>query len=912
MYESNIANKLETIFKKLIMYYPEKKIFALDGLLPHEREALSKIAKHLGFNGYEQIVSDFGWEVIGGDAVKKLRDKVIYIPGDEPHFMRDKIDNMLASLSSYYPNKVILQSIQKEHPKLGAKLSALYQWFGYENAYQFLLAYGYDYQAAKPLQTDFSLADEVVAILIKRYEGKRKPVSFLELKKANLDLKDKILFAQSVSTKYFGVTFEKHLERIGVLEDEKAYFQKWISTIQERYPNGTGLFSITTLCRNNPDWDIDAQRLGIICEKCYKKTFIQYLKEKGVLLDKKEYEGQLIANLSDFELNKAKNYIIRYLGKEKYVTIPACIKQISNGAFKNSAVEEIYFQEDSLLKKICEESFNGCKSLRKVDFSGVKERGIRIGKSAFKNCTILEEIAGGEKIKGIDVGAFEGAINTFVCDGEYIYPRLWLYNLMLNSIDGASNFDLEECVWTIEELPYVKIYNPYVKKNLEFMVKSCNIPIAARAGYGGVVTDACLIGAGDEYDDYIDILDETVEVWTDFYLPTRESVEVFLEQFELKIDIEEEFDTLSEDVNYSELQRKRFGHFIQETKVEQDERIKAGKKKELCYDFSVKRDIPTRKSVDVFFVGGQCYTYNTTVEVKIGDIVYVDGAKEGFLGEIVSEMGEWKDAEWMRMITAAYKHSSEGIFAGACYESTYAKVYPFLGGFRGREKKIKEHSQQVEEAKKTRTGFSKCRVRVKFDDGKSYAYNTKLTVCIGDKVKVEGKRAQEIGEVVAYEGSWSDSSYMLCIKKVVKESINTPEEIEAEIARRWWYDKNGRPKVYKKFYVDSDELIDLYAVKGPFEFILSTKENYTNVQDFSSEFVEADISYEAWSLCYKDQEICGLAFRTGVLDVNAFEIEDVQILAVKSEEMGEGFKISLLIQVEYKLKSLDNEDITAF
>jgi hypothetical protein len=42
-------------------------------------------------------------------------------------------------------------------------------------------------------------------------------------------------------------------------------------------------------------------------------------------------------------------------------------------------------------------------------------------------------------------------------------------------------------------------------------------------------------------------------------------------------------------------------------------------------------------------------------------------------------------------------------------------------------------------------------------------------VCEGDKVKVQGKRANEIGEVTAIESDWENSPYMQCVVEVLQD-----------------------------------------------------------------------------------------------------------------------------------------------
>lgn len=66
-------------------------------------------------------------------------------------------------------------------------------------------------------------------------------------------------------------------------------------------------------------------------------------------------------------------------------------------------------------------------------------------------------------------------------------------------------------------------------------------------------------------------------------------------------------------------------------------------------------------------------------------------------------------------------------------------------------------------------GQQHCKIKVKFPDGKAFMYNTDIAVSIGSKVRVGGKRCDDIGEVVSFEGRWENSPYMQCVTSVLNE-----------------------------------------------------------------------------------------------------------------------------------------------
>ena len=67
IYPIEIKVKLDNVFKKLEVFYPEKKIFSFDSLCGKQREILSAIATELGVN-YSQIIHDYGYASVGASG----------------------------------------------------------------------------------------------------------------------------------------------------------------------------------------------------------------------------------------------------------------------------------------------------------------------------------------------------------------------------------------------------------------------------------------------------------------------------------------------------------------------------------------------------------------------------------------------------------------------------------------------------------------------------------------------------------------------------------------------------------------------------------------------------------------------------------------------------------------------------
>jgi hypothetical protein len=99
----------------------------------------------------------------------------------------------------------------------------------------------------------------------------------------------------------------------------------------------------------------------------------------------------------------------------KSISIPASVEEIEDAAFKDCVeLESCEIPENSILKKIGNESFSGCQSL--ISFSIPRDVTI-IGDKCFAMCTGLEscEIAENASLKRIEAEAFSecGVLTSF-------------------------------------------------------------------------------------------------------------------------------------------------------------------------------------------------------------------------------------------------------------------------------------------------------------------------------------------------------------------------------------------------------------------------------------------------------------------------------------------------------------------
>lgn len=210
--DEKVAQKLDRLFERLEMYYPEHAVFALDAINSKIREDASALAKTIGYKNYDDMFKAYGWKILQGDEVKEIRNIVIYTPGNEPDFLKTRVDNTVENLGVYYPNHVIEGSIQEKHKKIASTISGLYQWFGYETIADFLKAYGFEYKlksiSGRP--TTFN-AEEILEIIKERMNG--VPYSSMtELFQKNDDIKGKIKTLNNRAADILGMPLVKYLK----------------------------------------------------------------------------------------------------------------------------------------------------------------------------------------------------------------------------------------------------------------------------------------------------------------------------------------------------------------------------------------------------------------------------------------------------------------------------------------------------------------------------------------------------------------------------------------------------------------------------------------------------------------------------------------------------------------------------
>lgn len=165
--------RIARVIETLESLYPEHKVFALSSIDDHLRETLNVLYQELGCKNLDSFLNELGYEIIPASAVRDIRSEVLYSPRQESEPIHTKIENMIKSLDEYYPDKIILGNLQKDHKNLATRISGLYQWLGYEDISEMLEAYGYEYKAVvgRP-ENDYQM---LIDLLLKKYSEGPKP-----------------------------------------------------------------------------------------------------------------------------------------------------------------------------------------------------------------------------------------------------------------------------------------------------------------------------------------------------------------------------------------------------------------------------------------------------------------------------------------------------------------------------------------------------------------------------------------------------------------------------------------------------------------------------------------------------------------------------------------------------------------
>ena len=392
------------LLPKLEALYPEHKVFALSSLDDDLREQLNLIYQALGFNNLNELLEAIGYRMISGSEVRDLRSEVIYSPGSEPEPIRTKVKNMQALLAQYYPDRIIRGSMQNDHKSLYSKVSGLQMWLGYENAEDFLEAYGYQYRSSngRP-ENDYQ---GLVEALLEKYAGGPKPKNMGILIFENPEYRSQIKTLQNKAPELFGMSLKAFFTELGIFEGK----EEAVSGTAAR-PAAGGV--------SRQDAGMAALReLYASLDPAVHGTYENAAaKLEGIVIKQNKAGKIYVFRANRCPADLVLPYGIDLIGKEAFkgetglrsLVLPASLTEIYEEAFAGcTSLGEIRFSEG--LAKIGNRTFRDCTSLKAAELPASLQE---LGKGAFAGCTALADVVSRNPVLMTAEDSFEGCPYRF-------------------------------------------------------------------------------------------------------------------------------------------------------------------------------------------------------------------------------------------------------------------------------------------------------------------------------------------------------------------------------------------------------------------------------------------------------------------------------------------------------------------
>lgn len=366
--DESLRGTAEKVFSKLESLYPEHKVFALDAVGKQVSKEISELYVKAGYPSAERLMLDYGFSHISTEDARSLRSSVLYQPGFEPDTVKPRIDYIMDTLGTDYPDKVITDILSKSHKSVYKSLLGISVWLGYDSAADMLAAYGF---TGMTMETGRIAVDHnlVLKQLVERYDNKPKPSSITELIAENPDMKANLKTLTNRASELFGMTLLQYLKSIGIIVSAER---------EER----------TTLTAKN--------RESIISE--IKALYENNADGYGTYEEAEEVLNQVVVRKN----TRGEIYIVDCSSCSEIMKIPYGISFISKEAFSGqSDLVEVIFPPT--LREIREAAFSDCDSLQTIKFAeGLQQ----IGNNAFENCSSLIQIELPASLKAIGNEAF--------------------------------------------------------------------------------------------------------------------------------------------------------------------------------------------------------------------------------------------------------------------------------------------------------------------------------------------------------------------------------------------------------------------------------------------------------------------------------------------------------------------------
>lgn len=171
----------------------------------------------LGVPSFDECPAEIKFDLAESCITEKTSDAVpvIYKPGEEPASIKPKLDRVLEKLNQAYPDKIVV-SFNSLHKKLAENTRNIARTLGYENADDFLNAYGFTRSSTggRP-KSDLR---KIIDTLKERYPNGTEFTKIDELFRANPEFLPKLKSLKNSSYELFGMSFGKYLISVGLLK----------------------------------------------------------------------------------------------------------------------------------------------------------------------------------------------------------------------------------------------------------------------------------------------------------------------------------------------------------------------------------------------------------------------------------------------------------------------------------------------------------------------------------------------------------------------------------------------------------------------------------------------------------------------------------------------------------------------
>lgn len=405
---------IQRLIDKLEALYPEHKVFALDGVDSKLREALAECYKTYGYSTMEELLTEYGFEIISGEAVRELRSFVMYTPGNEPEVVAGKVESILRRLEEYYPQRRIVGGMQKEHKSLASDITGMYQWLGYRSMGDFLQAYGFEYVVGVGRgETDF---DAVVDYLMEKYSTAPKPKNMGLLMYDNPDLRASLKTMQNRAPELFGMSLKKYFEDLGLFEERAGAAAASGGSPAGKAPVGG--------------------KMQEAAQNALRQLYASGAQGEYGTSDDLEEAFSLLT----MKQNKSGQiYIQKALSCPEEIRIPYGVNLIADGAFADCAILRKVTLPGTV-SEIGKEAFLNCAALESLDLPA---NLAEIGKRAFVGCGMLKELDLSRCMARIANDAFDdGAVKYMPGEGgeptDFVYTLDKQHQITITGYQGAG------------------------------------------------------------------------------------------------------------------------------------------------------------------------------------------------------------------------------------------------------------------------------------------------------------------------------------------------------------------------------------------------------------------------------------------------------------------------------------------